>query len=73
MAHDNGLAPRLVASELGRMAKRSLDALPGLVQALENEGAERAMLLRVRDVVARQAAQAMRVAPLVPKVDRNLF
>ena len=73
MAHDNKLAPRLVASELGRMAKRCLDALPSLVQALENEGAQRAMLLRVQDVVARQAAEAMRVAPLIPKVDKGLF
>jgi hypothetical protein len=31
------------------------------------------MLLRVQDVVARQAAEAMRVAPLISKVDKNLF
>lgn len=73
MAHDNKLAPRLVASELGRMAKGCLDVLPGLVKELENEGAERVMLLRVQDVVARQAAEAMRVAPLVSKVDKGLF
>jgi serine/threonine-protein kinase HipA len=73
MAHENKLAPRLVASELRRMAKGCLDALPELVQKLENEGAERVMLLRVQDVVARQAAEAMRVAPLISKVDKNLF
>jgi serine/threonine-protein kinase HipA len=73
MAHENKLAPRLVASELRRMAKGCLDVLPGLVQKLENEGAERVMLLRVQDVVARQAAEAMRVAPLISKVDKNLF
>jgi hypothetical protein len=43
------------------------------MKKLENEGAQRAMLLRVQDVVARQAAEAMRVAPLIPKVDRKLF
>lgn len=73
MAHENRLVPRLVASELRRMAKGCVDALPGLVRALENEGADRGMLLRVQDVVLRQAAEAMRVAPLISKVDRKLF
>lgn len=73
MAHENRLAPRLVASELRRMAKGCLDVLPRLVQALESEGAERVMLLRVQDVVARQAAEAMRIAPLISKVGKDLF
>jgi serine/threonine-protein kinase HipA len=73
MAHENKLAPRLVASELRRMANACLEVLPGLVRELDNQGAERAMLLRVQDVVARQAAEAMRVAPLIAKVDRQLF
>jgi len=73
MAYENKLAPRLVASELRRMAKACLDVLPGLARKLENEGAQRAMLLRVQDVVARQAAEAMRVAPLISKVDKSLF
>ncbi|MBK4735072.1 HipA domain-containing protein [Noviherbaspirillum pedocola] len=73
MAHENALVPRLVASELRRMGKACLDALPGLVRELESEGAERGMLLRVQDVVARQAAEAMRVAPLISKVDQALF
>jgi serine/threonine-protein kinase HipA len=73
MTHENKLAPRLVASELRRMAKRCLDVLPALVQALENEGAERVMLLRVQNVVARQAAQATRAAPLISKVDKDMF
>ncbi|MBV0882035.1 HipA domain-containing protein [Noviherbaspirillum sp. L7-7A] len=73
MAHENKLAPRLVASELRRMAKACLDVLTRLVKKLENEGAQQAMLLRVQDVVVRQAAEAMRVAPLISKVDKNLF
>lgn len=73
MAHENKLVPRLVASELRRLAKACLDVLPGLVQELENEGAERGMLLRVQEVVARQAAEAMRVAPRISKVDKGLF
>jgi len=73
MAHENKLVPRLVASELRRMAKGCLDVLPGLVRELENEGAERVMLLRVQDVVTRQATEAMRVALLITKVDKDMF
>jgi serine/threonine-protein kinase HipA len=73
MAHENSLPPRLVANELRRLAKLSLDGLPRLVQALAEEGADQDMLLRVRDVIARQAAEAMRIAPLIPKIDKNLF
>lgn len=68
-----------MASEYNRANQPSVigERLPGrapsLVAALENEGAERAMLLRVQDAVARQAAEAMRVAPLISKVDRDLF
>ena len=73
MAYENKLVPLLVASELRRMAKACLDVLPGLVQELESEGAERSMLLRVQNVIAHQAAEAMRVAPLVSKVSTDLF
>lgn len=73
MAYESKLAPRLVASELRRLAKQCLDVLPKLVEELENSGAERGMLLRVQDVIARQATEAMRVAPLIASVDQGLF
>lgn len=73
LAHESNLPTRLVSGELRRLAQAALNALPGLVQRLENEGAERTTLSRVQEVIARQAAQALRCAPLVTKVNRELF
>lgn len=73
MAHDNNIAPRLVAGELQRLAKGCLDTLPGLVTQLEQEAAAPGMLSRVRDVIERQAAEAIRIAPMIAKVDKSLL
>lgn len=73
MAHEASLAPRLVSQEIMRLAKSCLTVLPKLVSELEVEGADPAVLRRVRDIVERQAAEALRVAPMIPKVDRTLF
>lgn len=73
MAHEASLAPRLVSQELSRLAKSCLAVLPKLVSELETEGADPAVLRRVSDVLERQAAEALRIAPMIQKVDRTLF
>ena len=72
LAHENNIAPRLVAGELQRLATACLNTLPGLVGQLEQEGAAPDMLSRVKEVIERQAAEAMRIAPMIPKVDKSL-
>lgn len=57
MTYESKLAARLVASELRRLANGCLDVLPKLVEVLENYVAERGMLLRIQDVIARQAVE----------------
>ncbi len=73
LAHENDLPSRLVAQEITRLAKSSLNVLPKLSADLEREGADPAMLKRVHDVIERQAAEALRVAPMIQKVDSALF
>jgi serine/threonine-protein kinase HipA len=73
LAHENDLVPRLVAQEITRLAKPCLNVLPKLTVDLERQEADPAMLARVRDVVERQAAEALRVAPMIREVDPALF
>jgi serine/threonine-protein kinase HipA len=73
LAHENDLVPRLVAQEITRLAKSCLNVLPKLTLDLERQEADPAMLARVRDVVERQAAEALRVAPMIREVDPALF
>ena len=73
LARENDLAPRLVAQEINRLAKSCLKVLPKLTVDLERQGADPAMLMRVRDVIARQAEEALRVAPMIQEVDLTLL
>jgi len=65
--------PRLVPHEITRLAKSCLNVLPKLTVDLARQGADPAMLARVRDVIERQAAEALRVAPMIQEVDSDLF
>jgi hypothetical protein len=68
LAHDNDLAPRLVAQ-----AKSCLNVPPKLTADLERQGADPAMLARVREVIERQAAEAICMVPMTQEVDPALF
>lgn len=73
LAYENDLVPRLVVQEITRLAKSCLSVLPKLAIDLERQGADPAMLARVRDVIERQAEEALRAAPMIQGVDPALF
>lgn len=73
LAHENDLVPRQVAQEITRLAKSCLNVLPRLTSDLEGEGADKATLDRVRELIERQATEALRVAPMIQNVDSALF
>lgn len=73
LAHEAGLPARLVAQELARLARGCVQVLPELVVELEREGGDAVVLAAVRDVIERQVAEALRVAPAIQKVDAGLF
>lgn len=73
MSYESDLSPRLVASELRRMATMMQLALPKVIAELSMEGASKPMMDRVASVVTTQCETALFAAPEVPKVDRSLF
>jgi serine/threonine-protein kinase HipA len=73
MARQCGLAPRLVAKELQRMASEARAQLPALTSALKEEGADEAMMTRVAQIVVAQCEGALKAAPEIPKIGRDLL
>ncbi len=73
MAFENRVAPRLVASELTRLAKACLNALPGVLENLETQGANVQMARLVRNVIERQCETALESAPNITKTYNEQF
>ncbi|MCA7950240.1 HipA domain-containing protein [Burkholderia seminalis] len=72
-AHRARIRPAFVARELTRMATLAMGLAPELAEAEVYEGAERGWVRNISEYIRIQAKRALRIAPMISKVDTDLL
>ncbi|SEI46294.1 HipA domain-containing protein [Paraburkholderia diazotrophica] len=72
-AQRTGTVPRYLAREMTRMAQAAKALAPELARSEVYVGDERGMVRTISDFVCTQADRVLHLAPMVPRVNRNLL